>query len=65
MSRSLMLIVLGVVIALSPFSGLPLAVLTWILPVLGLIAIAIGVSYRMRARASAEPVHEAPLTLPS
>lgn len=56
-----MLMVLGALVALSPFSGLPLAILTWILPVLGLIAVAIGFSYRTRAPKVQEPVHEASL----
>jgi uncharacterized membrane protein YqgA involved in biofilm formation len=46
MSRSLMLIILGALIALAPFSGLPLRVLAFVLPVLGLVAMAIGISYR-------------------
>lgn len=58
MSRSLMLIVLGALIAVSPFSGLPMRILAFILPVLGLIAVAIGVSYRRRPAA---PLHEASL----
>lgn len=57
MSRSLMLIVLGALTALSPFSGLPMRILVFILPVLGLIAVAIGISYR---RNPATPRHEAP-----
>lgn len=65
MSRSLMLIILGALIVLSPFSGLPLSILTWILPVLGLIAVAIGVSYRTKRSSVAEPVHEASLSTSS
>lgn len=63
MSRSLMLIVLGVLIALSPFSGLPMNILTWVLPVFGLVAVAIGVSYR-RQQTSSVP-HEASLSTSS
>lgn len=59
MSRNLMLIVLGVIIAVSPFSGLPMRILAWILPVLGLLAVAIGVSYRRRVIV---PTHEASLS---
>lgn len=55
MSRALMLIVLGVLVMLSPFSGLPMSILTWILPVFGLIAIAVGVSYK-RERAQRDRV---------
>lgn len=61
MSRSLMLIILGSLITLSPFSGLPMSVLTWILPVLGLVALAIGVSYKRQAKARPDTSHEATL----
>lgn len=43
-----MLIILGALVFVAPFSGLPMAILTWILPLLGLIGIGIGVSYRTR-----------------
>lgn len=46
MSRALMLIILGALVMISPFAGLPMSILSWILPVLGLIALAIGVSYK-------------------
>lgn len=46
MTRSLMLIIVGALVALSPFSGLPMSILAWILPVLGFVALAIGISYR-------------------
>jgi predicted Na+-dependent transporter len=41
-----MLIILGALVMISPFAGLPMSILSWILPVLGLIALAIGVSYK-------------------
>ncbi len=59
-----MLIVLGVLVALAPFSGLPMAILAWILPVLGLGIVAIGVSYK-RERMRQErptPTHEESLS---
>lgn len=60
MSRSLMLLILGALVAVAPFSGLPLSILAWILPPLGLATLAIGLSYRTRApRASS--AHEAPV----
>lgn len=59
MSRSLMLMILGGVVLLSPFSGLPLSILTWILPVLGLGVLAIGFSYRERAEKTSNEHHEA------
>jgi len=63
MSRSLMLIVLGALTMLAPFSGLPMSILAWILPVFGLCAVAIGVSYRRRQAQSAP--HEASLSTSS
>lgn len=39
---------LGILVALSPFSGLPLAILSWILPVLGLAVLAIGITTESR-----------------
>ncbi len=62
MSRSLMLIVLAVLIILAPFSGLPMSILTWILPVLGFVLLAIGISYKRTgvSKSSVEPIHEAP-----
>ena len=63
MSRSLMLIVAGVLAALAPFSGLPMAVLAWILPVLGLVIVAIGVSYKRERMRLERPVsHEEPVS---
>lgn len=59
MSRSLMLMILGAAVLLSPFSGLPLAILTWILPILGLAILAVGFSYRARKRLDVP--HEAPV----
>ncbi len=57
MTRSFMLIGIGSLVTLSPFSGLPMSILTWILPVLGILAIAIGISYRQeRARSSSREV---------
>lgn len=46
MSRESLLILLGVLVALSPFLGIPLSLLAWILPVLGLVTLGIGVSLR-------------------
>lgn len=59
MSRGLMLIVLGALVMLAPFSGLPMRILIWILPVLGLAILLIGISYK-RERVRATPSsHEA------
>jgi len=58
MSRVTTLIFLGILIALSPFAGLPLYVLAWILPVLGIMVILTGIS--LRARRSGEAPSAAP-----
>jgi uncharacterized membrane protein len=44
MSRETVLIILAVLVAVSPFSGLPLTWLSWILPVIGLALLLIGIS---------------------
>lgn len=48
MTRESFLILLGVLVALSPFLGLPLTWLAVLLPLLGLITLGIG--YTLRAR---------------
>jgi hypothetical protein len=53
MSRTSLLIILGILVVLTPFSGLPLSWLSWILPIIGLIVIVIGVSLHRRHRESA------------
>jgi hypothetical protein len=60
-----MLIIIGSLVLLSPFSGLPMSILTWILPALGAVALAIGISYKREAvltAASPTPDHEASLS---
>lgn len=51
MSRESILVVLAVFIIVSPYVGLPLAWLSWILPVLGLFVLIIGVSLRRERKA--------------
>jgi TRAP-type C4-dicarboxylate transport system permease small subunit len=63
MSRVSTLILLGVLVFLSPFLGLPLSWLFWILPILGIAIVVAGLSLRqsrVRAemRASATPASE-------
>lgn len=58
MSRSLMLIILGALVFIAPFSGLPMNILAWILPVFGLALVAIGVAYR-RNPPTLRPAYEA------
>lgn len=48
MSREGTLILLGVIVVLSPFLGLPYSWLMWILPILGLAVLAQGIVLRMR-----------------
>lgn len=56
MSRSNTLIVLGLIIGLVPFSGLPSLWLEFILPVAGLIVLFIGYAIRERRPRSETPV---------
>jgi hypothetical protein len=44
MSRENFLILLGVLILLSPFAGLPMSILAWILPILGILVLVIGIT---------------------
>ena len=57
MSREGLLIFLGILIFLIPFSGLPFSWLSWILSLLGIIVGIIGFSLRAK-RASPPPPHE-------
>lgn len=50
MSRERFLIIFGLLVLLAPFVGLPLAILSWVLPVLGAAVAFIGVSYAMRKK---------------
>lgn len=54
-----MLIVIGIVLALSPFSGFPLSWLMWFYLALGLLVAGIGISLRPKPVRRAENVHEA------
>lgn len=58
MSRSSLLILLGILVFLAPFSGLPMSLLIWILPVLGLSIGLIGVSLRPRPVARTHDARE-------
>lgn len=50
MSRETILVLAGLLVALSPFVGLPLRILAWALPVLGVIVIVIALTLRSRRR---------------
>lgn len=49
MSRSLMLIVLGSLIAVLPFSGVPFTYISWVFTVLGVFVLILGISYRQQS----------------
>lgn len=49
MKRESILIVLGIIIMLSPWAGIPLSILRWILLILGLAILFIGFTMRRRA----------------
>ncbi|MEK9160520.1 MAG: hypothetical protein AAB440_00590 [Patescibacteria group bacterium] len=59
MSRARTLILLGVLVGLSPFLGLPMWLLMWVLPILGLMVLLTGLSLRTR-RMREEPQPPAP-----
>ncbi len=51
MNRETALIAIGILVLLSPWSGLPLAWLEWILPVFGVAVVAIGLTFRRKTPA--------------
>lgn len=58
MSRESILIVIGVLLMVSPFIGLPLSILMWFYLAFGLLIAGIGASLRLRKKRRA-PAHEA------
>lgn len=57
-----MLIILGALILLSPFYGLPMSILSWILPAFGLFVFAIGISFkREQVLRDRTPSYETPV----
>lgn len=50
MSRESILSILGLFVILAPFIGLPLKILAWILPILGVLIVIIGLSLWNRNR---------------
>lgn len=70
MTRETILIILGLVIVLSPWSGLPLAWLSYVLVFIGLCVVLIGSTLRARrmvesAAAEATKLHTVPLATPA
>lgn len=55
MSREKTLLLLAILIALSPFVGLPYSVLMWVVPILALLVAVVGA----RPRSRVAPPHEA------
>lgn len=60
MKRESLLIVVGVLLILSPFLGLPYTWLMVIVPILALVVVGIGVSMRLPKRESTPQPYEAP-----
>lgn len=58
MSRESTLVLLATLVAITPFSGLPLAWLTWLLPILGISLAAISISLRARRRRAEASLYE-------
>lgn len=66
MSHVTTLILLGVLVGIAPFAGLPISWLSWILPILGLCVIASGLSLRQsRVRAEMRASAAAPAPAPA
>lgn len=53
MQKRTVLVVIGIIIALSPFAGLPYSALMWLLPILGIITAVLAYPFRARPRAVA------------
>ncbi len=60
MTREHLIMLLGALVFVSPWSGLPLSWLEWILPLIGLLVI--GLAFTLRRRT---PAAEPPLPPPS
>jgi uncharacterized membrane protein len=60
MSRESLLVLLGVIIALSPYLGIPVVWLAVILPLLGVAIAVIGASLRARRFFASETFHDTP-----
>jgi hypothetical protein len=60
MSRESVLVLLGVIVALSPFLGIPTTWLAIILPLLGVAVAVIGASLRVARFFATESPHDAP-----
>jgi hypothetical protein len=65
MTREHVLMALGALVLIAPWSGLPLSWLEWILPLIGLAVIGIAFTMRRRTPPAAPPpvpaeVHEPP-----
>lgn len=58
MSRESVLIVVGILVAISPFSGLPVSWLVWILPIMGAIVAVIGMTYKAQSVLATIPALE-------
>jgi TRAP-type C4-dicarboxylate transport system permease small subunit len=58
MSRESTVILLGVLVAVSPFTGLPLSLLSWVLPILGALLVLIGITLRALSARTSTHAHE-------
>ena len=58
MSRAGTLVLLGIIVAVAPFLGLPFYILSWVYPILGIMIVLTGLSLRLR-RPREEPNVEA------
>lgn len=63
MPKRTIIVILGVLTALSPFLGLPYAGLMWLLPVLGIAIAVLAYPVRRQRYTEAPEPHEAPTGL--
>ncbi len=56
MSLSRILIALGILIALAPFLGIPLSMLRWVLPFIGVVVMFIGYTLRAPKKKDSESI---------
>lgn len=58
MSRESTVILFGFLVAVSPFIGLPLSILSFVLPILGALIVLIGITLRALSVKSSATPHE-------
>ncbi len=65
MTREHIIMVLGALVFIAPWSGLPLSWLEWALPIIGLLVIGLAATLRRRTPSNEPPLPPAPPSDPS